>query len=208
MNFGPSLDVGGGSGLGTRSFGNSVDKVSEYGLAVIGAVKAAGLIPVAKHWPGIGGGAVDPHKSESPIAAMTKLRDRDMIPFDRAFAAGLGAVMVSHAIIPDLTEGLPASLSRPAITGVLRDRLHFDGLVVTDSLGMGAVAAHYDDSAAAPVAIAAGADLALVSLPSSVPGAHQALVAAINGGAIPMDQINRSVGRVLTAKGITGDCPV
>jgi len=207
MNFGPSLDVGGGSGLGTRSFGGSVDKVSKYGLALIGAVQKAGLIPVAKHWPGIGAGTADPHQSESPIPRLDVLRDKDMVPFDRAIAAGLPAVMVSHAIVPDLSEGLPASLSRAAITGELRERHHYDGLVVTDSLGMGAVAAHYDNPTAAVVAVAAGADLALVSETSAVPAAHAGLVAAINDGRIPATQIDRSVGRVLAAKGVTGDCP-
>lgn len=207
MNFGPSLDVGGGSGLGTRSFGDSVDLVSEYGIAVIDAVKAAGLVPVAKHWPGIGGGAADPHNSASPVASLPALRERDLVPFDRAVAAGLGAIMVSHAIIPDLTDGLPASLSRAAITGELREREGFDGLIVTDSLGMGAVAAHYDNAGAAVVSIAAGADLALVSLKESVPAAFVGLVAAINDGRIPMAQVDRSVARVLAAKGVTGDCP-
>lgn len=207
MNFGPSLDVGGGSGLGTRSFSDDVARVGDFGLAVIGAVEQAGLIPVAKHWPGIGGGVADPHKSASPIAPVASLRERDMVPFDRAIAEGLDAIMVSHAIVPDLSDGLPASLSRSAITGELRERHRFEGLVVTDSLGMGAVAAHYDNSAAAVVSIAAGADIALVSMATSVLGAHSGLVGAITSGSIPAEQIDRSVGRVLTAKGVTGDCP-
>lgn len=207
MNFGPSLDVGSGSGLGTRSFGDSVDTVSEYGLAVISGVRSAGLMPVAKHWPGIGAGAADPHNAESPIADIATLRARDMVPFDRAIEAGVAAIMVSHAVIPDLTDGLPASLSRAAVTGELRERQGFDGLVITDSLGMGAVAAHFDNAAAAAVSISAGADLALVSLATAVPAAHQGIVDAINAGRIPMDQVDRSVARVLAAKGITGECP-
>lgn len=206
MNFGPSLDVGTGSGLGTRSFGDTVDGVSTMGDAVIAAVRAAGLIPVAKHWPGIGGGTADPHKSASPVAPIDNLRARDLVPFERAFAAGLDAVMVSHAIIPGLTDGAPASLSPAAITGELRGRERYDGLVVTDSLGMGAVASLHDPTAATVLAISAGADLALVSTAAAVPAAHSGLVGAINGGQIPAAQIDRSVGRVLRAKGITGGC--
>jgi len=208
MNFGPSLDVGSGSGLGTRSFGGTVDIAADYGLAVIAAVKEAGLIPVAKHWPGIGGGDIDPHAAASPVAPLTQLRERDLIPFERAMDAGLDALMVSHAIVPDLTGDLPASLSRAAITDELRGEEGFDGLVVTDSLGMGAIAIRLDNSTAAVVSVAAGADLALVSLTGSIPAAHQGLVDAINRGDIPLDQIDRSVGRVLRAKGITGDCPL
>lgn len=207
MNFGPSLDVGGGSGLVTRSFGDDVDQVSSYGIAVIGAVKAAGLIPVAKHWPGIGGGEADPHDSASPVDELDALKQRDLIPFDRAIAAGLDALMVSHAIIPGLTDGMPASLSRAAITDELRGREKYDGLVITDSLGMGAIAANYDNAGAAVLSIMAGADIALVSLAESVPTAQLNVIAAINDGRIPMAQVDRSVARVLTAKGITGDCP-
>ena len=207
MNLGPSLDVGGGSGLGTRSFGDSVDRVSSYGIAVIEAVRAAGLTPVAKHWPGIGSGVADPHNSASPVASISQLRTKDLVPFERATAAGLGAIMVSHAIVPDLTEGMPASLSRAAITGELRKREGFDGLVVTDSLGMGAIAAKYDNATAAVFAVSAGADLALVSMAEAVPAAHGGLVAAIADGRIPMAQVDRSVGRVLQAKGVVGDCP-
>lgn len=206
MNFGPSLDVGSGSGLGTRSFGDTVDGVSTMGNAVIAAVRAAGLVPVAKHWPGIGGGTADPHKSASPVAPIAQLRKRDLVPFERAFAAGLDAVMVSHAIIPGLTDGAPASLSPAAITGELRGREHFDGLVVTDSLGMGAVTSLHDSTASAVLAVSAGADLALVSTATAVPAAHSALVAAINAGQIPAEQVDRSVARVLRAKGVTGDC--
>lgn len=207
MNLGPSLDVGGGSGLGTRSYGTSVDVVSEFGSAVIDAVRSQGLVPVAKHWPGIGAGVADPHRAESPIAGVAALRAKDMVPFDRAFAAGLDAVMVSHAIVPDLTDGLPVSLSRPAITGELRGRHGFDGLVVTDSLGMGAVAAHYDNAGAAVVSIAAGADIALLSGVQYVDEAFVRVLAATQDGTIGADQLDRSVARVLAAKGITGDCP-
>jgi len=208
MNLGPSLDVGSGSGLGTRSFGDDVATVSEYGNAVIAGVREAGLVPVTKHWPGIGGGASDPHAGPSPVASIDQLRTRDLVPFDRAIAAGVPAIMVSHAAVPGLTDGVPASLSRAAITGELRGREHFDGLVVTDSLGMGAVSAQkLSDAQAAVVAIEAGADIALVSDPKFVVDAHRLLLAAITSGELPAAQLDRSIARVLIVKGVKGPCP-
>ncbi len=209
MNLGPSLDVGAGSALGTRSFGNTVDTVSSYGNQVIAGVRRGGLIPVAKHWPGIGGGTVDPHVGESQLASIQQLRQRDEVPFDRAIAAGVPALMVSHATIPGLTGVIPASLSHEAITDELRGREHFDGVVVTDSLGMGAVSATgLNDASAAVRAIEAGADIALISDPKFVAAAHRGIVNAVNSGQLTKAQLDRSVARVLVLKGITGGCPV
>ena len=207
MNLGPVLDVGSGSGLGTRSYGDSPAAVMKFGLPTIAAVSAAGVLPVAKHWPGLGAGTADPHLSAAPIAGLSTLRNRDLIPFRRAIAASVPAIMVSHAIVPDLTGGLPASLSRAAITGELRTKEGFDGLVITDSLGMGAISVRFDDPQAAAMAISAGADIALVSTPTKVAAARQAIVSAVAAGAIPGPQFDRSVARVLIAKGITGPCP-
>lgn len=206
MNLGPSLDVGGGSGLGTRSFSDDPDVVAEYGIATAGAADAAGVQPVVKHWPGIGGGTVDPHDGRSVIADIDTLRTRDLLPFDDAFEAGIDAVMVSHAVVPGLTDDVPATLSRAAITDELRGRQGFDGLIVTDSLGMGAVATMFAPSDAVAVSIGAGADLALLPVASGVREAHAQLLAAIEGERIPIEQLDRSVGRVLATKGID-ECP-
>lgn len=208
MNLGPSLDVGSGSGLGTRSFGDSVRTVESYSSAVIAGVRRAGLVPVAKHWPGIGGGSIDPHSGASPLDSIDALRRRDLLPFERAIRDGVPAIMVTHAIVPGLTAELPASLSRAAITDELRKREGFDGVVVTDSLGMGAVsAAGFGDATGAARAIEAGADIALISDPRHVAESHQALVAALAAGDLDRAQLDRSVARVLELKGITGACP-
>lgn len=207
MNLGPVLDVGGGSGLGTRSFGDDPEVVRRYGLAVADAIAGAGLVPVVKHWPGIGGGGADPHIAESPVGPLGELRRRDLVPFRAAIADGVPAIMVSHAIVPNLTEGLPASLSRPAITGELRETEGFDGLVVTDALRMGAVEAHFDGVTAAVVSLAAGADVALLGALDDALPAHAEVVRAIGDGRLPPAQVDRSVARVLRAKGIDGSCP-
>ena len=207
MNFAPVADVGSGSGLGTRSYSSDVATVSRFVGAIVPAVEQAGIIPVVKHWPGIGGGGPDPHDRLPTLANIDQLRSKDLVPFDKAIAAGVPAIMVTHANVPGLTQqGEPTSLSAAAITGELRGREKFDGLVITDSLGMGAVAATTSQAEAAERAITAGADIALVSGADAVPAAHARLVDAIGSGRIPPDQVLASVRRVLSAKGVDDQC--
>jgi beta-N-acetylhexosaminidase len=207
MNFAPVADVGSGSGLGTRSFGEDPMIVSSFVEALLPAISGAGVVPVVKHWPGLGSGGPDPHQKLPTLDELAVLRGRDLVPFDRAIAAGAPAVMVTHAAVPGLTgDGEPASLSRAAITGELRGRQGFDGLVVTDDLEMGAVSNLTTQDQAAELAIAAGADVALVGSPDVVPDTHARLVDAINAGRLAEDQVVASVRRVLATKGITGPC--
>ena len=207
MNFGPVADVGSGSDLGTRSFGDDPTVVADFAVAIVEAQQRAGITSVAKHWPGIGAGNSDPHVSLDALPPVDQLRSSDMVPFDRLIAAGVPAIMVAHATVPGLTgENEPASLSRAAITDELRGRQRFDGLVITDSLGMGAVVNTVPQDEAATRAVAAGADIALLSGTDVVPAAHQALTEAITSGQIPADQVTASVRRILAAKGIEGEC--
>jgi len=207
MDFAPVADVGTGSGLGTRSFSGDPGTVAKFMEAILPAQQEAGIISVVKHWPGIGGGGPDPHQKLPTLATIDTLRAKDLVPFDRAIAAGAPAIMVTHAAVPGLTQpGEPASLSQAAITGELRGRQKFDGLVITDSLGMGAIAATTGQAEAAERAVIAGADIALVSGADAVPAAHARLVDAITSGRIPQDQVLTSVRRVLKAKGVDGQC--
>ncbi|MFN7148349.1 MAG: glycoside hydrolase family 3 N-terminal domain-containing protein, partial [Microthrixaceae bacterium] len=207
MNFGPVADVGNGSDLGTRSFGDDATTVATYTDAIIAAQEGAGIASVVKHWPGIGGGGSDPHVQLDSLAPVDELRVDDMVPFDRAIAAGASGIMVAHAAVPGLTgEDEPASLSRAAITDELRGRQGFDGLVITDSLGMGAVVNTVAQDDAALRSIQAGADIALLSGTDIVPDAHALVTDAITTGSIPIDQVLASVRRVLAAKGIEGPC--
>ncbi len=207
MNFGPVVDVGSGSDLGTRSFGDDPSTVASFTDVIISAQEGAGIASIVKHWPGIGGGSTDPHLALADGDPIEELRAEDLVAFDRAFAAGASGVMVAHVVIPGLTaEDEPASLSRAAITDELRGRQGFDGLVVTDSLGMGAIVETTSQDEAAELAILAGADIALVSGADVVDQAHARLTEAITDERIPTDQVVASVRRVLSAKGIEGPC--
>jgi beta-N-acetylhexosaminidase len=207
MNFGPVVDVGSGSDLGTRSFGDDASTVASFTDVIISAQEDAGIASIVKHWPGIGGGSTDPHLALADGEPIEDLRAEDLVAFDRAFAAGASGVMVAHVVIPGLTaEDEPASLSRAAITDELRGRQGFDGLVVTDSLGMGAIVETTSQDEAAELAVLAGADIALVSGADVVDEAHARLTEAITEERIPTDQVVASVRRVLAAKGIEGPC--
>lgn len=207
MNFGPVADVGSGSDLGTRSFGDDPALVGDFTGAIIQAQQQAGVTSVLKHWPGIGGGGSDPHLSLDSLAPVDQLRTKDLIPFDRAIDSGVPAIMVAHATVPGLTaDDEPTSLSRAAITDELRGRQGFDGLVITDSLGMGAVVNTIPQDEAAVRAIAAGADIALLSGTDIVGAAHELLTEAISTQQIDPAQVTASVRRVLATKGIEGEC--
>lgn len=207
VNFAPVADVGSGSGLGTRTYGSDPGVVSSFVNAVFPAIQKAGVMPVVKHWPGIGGGKDDPHVKVTTLADIQVLRTRDLLPFDQAIDKGAPAIMVTHAEVPGLTrKGEPASLSSAAITGELRGRERFKGLVITDALGMAAISKLHDQPEAAELAITAGADVAMVSGADSVDAVHSRLVEAITSGRIPESQVLASVRRVLAAKGIEGAC--
>ena len=207
MTFAPVADVGSGSGLGTRTFGTDPTTVSQFVVASVKVAEDSGLVPVVKHWPGIGGGTADPHLKLTTLAPLDQLQAKDLVPFQAAFDAGAPAVMVTHAVVPGLTEpGVPASLSKAAITGELRGKEGFKGLVVTDSLGMGAVVKQFPQPQAAEQAVAAGADVALLSGTDVVAAAHQQLTEAITEKRIPRSQVLASVRRVLELKGVDGPC--
>lgn len=207
MNFAPVADVGSGGGIGTRSYGSDPSTVSGFVGAVLPAISKAGLTPVLTHWPGIGGAEVDPQQQLPTLADLASLRAKDLVPFTDAIAGGAPAVLVANAEVPGLTNaGEPASLSSAAITGELRGHEGFKGLVITDSLGMGAVSGIGSQAELAEKAIAAGADVATVSGADAVADVHARLVEAIDSGRIPSAQATDSVRRVLSAKGIDGPC--
>lgn len=207
MNFGPVVDVGSGGGLGTRSFGDDPSTVSSFTDVIIKVQQDAGIASVVKHWPGIGGATTDPDDAPAEVDPVDELRTDDMVPFERAIAAGASGIMVGHGVVPGLTDDdEPASLSRAAITDELRGRLGFDGLIVTDSLGAASIAGTASQDEAAEQAILAGADIALLSGTDAVPDAHDRLTEAITEERIPTEQVVASVRRVLSAKGLEGDC--
>lgn len=206
MILGPVLDVTAeNSGvIGDRSFGADPVLVGRLGSATAAGVRDAGMVPAVKHFPGHGGATGDSHSGRVSTLPIDVLRQRDEIPFRMALADGPVAVMVGHLEVPGLSGETPSTLSFATITNELRNSLGFDGLIITDSLSMGAVTTRWKAPAAGVEAIAAGADVALfvtISERDAI-GVIDALEYAVSVGRISEGQLNHSVVRVVRSKNL------
>ena len=199
VNLAPVLDVGPAPGIETRSFSDDPVLVAGHGAAFAEGVLAGGLVPVAKHFPGHGRANADSHEELATTPPVDDLREVDLLPF--ALVPDGTAVMVGHLAVPGLTEGVPASLSAAAVTGLLRDELGFDGVVVTDDLSMRAVAQLVDVPTAARLALIAGADLLMIGGLANVVPAAWGLVAALDDGTLDGAWLDEAVERVLALRG-------
>jgi len=209
MNFAPVVDVNSNPAnpvIGVRSFGSSPEEVARLGLAFIAPYRADGVICVAKHFPGHGDTDVDSHIG-LPIVRHDRaaLESIELYPFRAMAQGGVPAVMTAHVEVPALDPtGLPATLSAP-ILGVLRQEMGFRGLIITDSMGMGAIVRGWGLEEAAILSFLAGTDVLLFGAdqghePAEQDRIHQALVAAVRSGRIPMQRLNESVRRILVMK--------
>ena len=165
-NYAPVVDVNNNPGnpvINTRSFGENPAKVAEMGAAYMRGMQGAGVFGSAKHFPGHGDTDVDSHKG-LPVLLFDRARldSLELVPFRRLIDEGVAMVMVGHLSIPALDPtGTPASISKPIVTGLLRKEMGFDGIIITDALGMDGLAAAGDD--AARLAYDAGADILLMT---------------------------------------------
>jgi beta-N-acetylhexosaminidase len=216
VDFYPIVDVNNNARnpiINIRSFGEDVQLVSDMARAYIRGVDDGGMIPTAKHFPGHGDTATDTHLGLAVIEhPRSHLEQVELPPFHAAIDAGVGAVMSSHIALPALDSGTvpgaaqklptPATLSRPILTGLLRDEMKFDGLVYTDSMSMFAISQNVPPDRAAALAVQAGADQVLHSPDDDA--AFRGIKAAVAAGEIGEAQITRSVERILTAKARMG----
>lgn len=223
VDLAPVLDLDGGPALSTtdpdgpRSFSTDPSVASRYGLAFATGLQAGGVLAVAKHFPGLGGATGNTDYGPASTRPFSDLQSAGLVPFERLFAGGVRAVMVANATVPGLTA-TPASLSTAAITGLLRDRLHFGGLVMTDSLSAGAISgAGFSLAAAVVAAVGAGADMVLFGstltpadtaalkpgpLASTTQGLISAIAGAVSRGTLPASRLDDAVLHVLQAKGV------
>jgi beta-N-acetylhexosaminidase len=201
MNLAPVLDLDNGGFIGDRSFGEDVDLVTNYAFATADGIIAAGLTPVAKHFPGHGRGA-DSHTGLPTLPDLDTLLESDLVPFIRAVDRGDIPIMIGHLVVPGLTNDKPATLSPEAIDGLLRRELGFDGLVMTDALNMDAISATTNNADAAEQALMAGVDLAMLGQLSDVEPALDQLIDAVRSGRLEEATVNTSFVRVLEHRGI------
>ena len=195
----PVVDVGQGPGIGDRSFSNDPQSVIRNAGAVISGFERADILPVLKHFPGHGNASHDSHEGLSTTSSIETLREVDLLPY-QALLKDSRAVMMGHLVVPGLTENLPASLSSAAVEGLLREELGFDGLVLTDSLGMGAISNRWSVSEAAVLALNAGVDIVMVSDPHQVTPLLDELEKNLQGGELDERKVFNSIERVLNLK--------
>lgn len=215
MNLAPVLDVNSNPAnpvIGIRSFGESPEAVAELGVAFIEGMQSEGVLAVAKHFPGHGDTDADSHY-HLPVLTHDKQRldEVELLPFARAFAEGLDAIMTAHIALPTLAAGgdgesdLPATVNPRVLTSLLRDELGYDGLVMTDGLEMQGIVQRFGSGEAAVRAVLAGADVVMVLwFPEKKREVRDALLAAAHSGRIPAWRLDQAVRRVLVAKARRG----
>ena len=208
MNFAPVVDVNNNPAnpvINTRSFGEDPRRVARLSAAFVKGSQDAGVVATIKHFPGHGDTDVDSH-ARLPIvsASLARLDSVELVPFAAGIDAGAGMVMTAHIALPAVQGDsiTPATLAPRIITGLLRDRLQFLGLAITDAMTMGGIGKGYTTEESAVLAVQSGADVLLK--PSDPSKAVDALVQAVERGAISRARIDSAVRRVLELKARTG----
>jgi len=191
--------------INTRSFGEKPELVSHLATSFIKGCQENGVLATAKHFPGHGDTDVDSHSVLPTVRGdLNRLEKVELFPFRQAIKAGVSAVMTAHLQLPafDSTPNLPATLSPKIITDLLRQKLGFKGLIVTDAMSMGGITTLYSPQEAALKAVLAGVDMIL--LPPHPEEVINSLIKAVRRGDIPVKSINSSVKRILEAKAKVG----
>ncbi len=203
VDFAPVADViiyEKNSEIGDRSFGTDPEWVAGCVGEVVKGLEENGVSSTLKHFPGHGSTKVDSHTGYSASErTLEELRQCEFLPFKKGIEAGCDFIMVSHMTLVNATsEKLPSSLSKEVITGYLKSELGFEGIVITDSLSMGAITQEYGNGEAAVMAIQAGNDMLL--MPKDITVAADAVIKAVNEGRITEERIDESVRKILTIK--------
>ncbi len=213
MDLAPVLDLDNGQGPnnrdpdGTRSFSLNPTAAAADGIAFMQGLQAGGIVPVVKHFPGLGQASGNTDVAPASTQPWSSLQRAGLLPFESALASGAPAVMIANATVPGLSA-LPASISQVVMTTVLRDQLGFQGLVMTNSLSAGALAhIGYSVPKAVVAAISAGADMVLYTaaaaqVASLTSATVAALVAAVNAGTLTRARLTGAVANVLVAKNV------
>ncbi|WFE30798.1 glycoside hydrolase family 3 N-terminal domain-containing protein [Solwaraspora sp. WMMD791] len=204
LNLAPTVDVNTADDnpiIGTRSFGADPTLVATHAAAAVAGLTDAGIAGCAKHFPGHGATVTDSHLELPTVdVPMSVLRARDLPPFAAVIAAGVAAIMTAHIRVPVLTGQAPATFSRAALTGLLREEYGYQGVIVTDALEMrGATSAAGGIVPAAVAALAAGADLLCVGARVDrqlVERIAAGIAAAVADGVLPVARVEQAAARV------------
>jgi beta-glucosidase-like glycosyl hydrolase/CubicO group peptidase (beta-lactamase class C family) len=208
VNYAPVVDINNNPEnpvINDRSFGENKYKVARFGIAYMKGLQDEGVLACAKHFPGHGDVSVDSHLDLPVInKSMAQLDSLELYPFKRMFAAGVGSVMIAHLYIPaiDSTPNTATSLSKNNVTGLLRDKLGYDGLTFTDALDMKGVAKFFPGGEIAAQSLIAGNDI--LCLPENIPDAISKIKAAIENKKLSWNDIYEKCKKVLAYKYMYG----
>ena len=201
--FAPVLDVNNNPDnpiINIRSFGEDPNAVADLGVAFVRGLQDFGAVATGKHFPGHGDTGTDSHL-DLPIIQVgrERLDAIELVPFRAAIAAGMQGIMTAHIAVPEISgETIPATVSKPVLTGLLRSDLGFDGIVFTDAMDMAAIDRLFPRGEASVRAVLAGADV--IVMPRDVKRAIDAIVGAIEEGRLTEARLDESVGRLLRLK--------
>jgi len=186
--------------IGVRSVGEDPQLVSRLVSAQVDGYHDGGVATVAKHFPGHGDTAVDSHFGLPEVThSREQLEAIDLPPFRAAIRTGVDTIMTAHVVLRSIDpSGAPATMSRPILTGLLREELRYDGLIVTDALDMGGATGTYPPNVAPVEAFKAGADQLVLAPQLDV--AYNAVLAAVRSGEISKRRLDESVQRILRLK--------
>lgn len=207
-DFAPVVDVNTNPDnpiIGNRSFGSEVNNVISSALSYSNGLQDNNILAAIKHFPGHGDTSTDSHL-DLPVVShnIDRLNAVELAPFKALMNKGIGGVMVAHLYVPNLEsgKGIPASVSKNIITGLLKDKLGFKGLIITDALNMGAVANKYKPGELDAMAFKAGNDIMLFS--QGVSEGKKLIQKAIDKGEIPQSRVEESVKKILLTKYFLG----
>lgn len=203
VDFAPDADVitnEENKAIGDRSFGTDPAVVSDMAWAYSEGLHAQGMLACYKHFPGHGGTVEDSHTGYAySYKTLEELEAAELVPFQDGSSKGIDFIMVSHISTPNVTGSeVPASLSEMLVTDVLRNKMGYQGIIITDSMSMGAVDNHYSSAEAAVLAVSAGCDMIL--MPKNFVDAYNAVLDAVSEEKISSADIDASVSRIIRAK--------
>lgn len=207
-DFAPVVDVNTNPNnpiIGNRSFGSEVDNVINSALAYSNGLQDNNILAAIKHFPGHGDTSTDSHLDLPVVSHQSdRLNTVELAPFKALMNKGIGGVMVAHLYVPALEsgKGIPASVSKNIITGLLKEKLGFKGLIITDALNMGAVANKYKPGELDALAFKAGNDIMLFS--QGVSEGKKLIQKAIDNGEISQSRVEESVKKILLTKYFLG----
>lgn len=203
MNFAPVADVNTNPQnpvIGDRAFGSDPYKVGIIVQEISKGMQDQGVCSVLKHFPGHGDTSFDSHHGQVVINHdIERLRQIELVPFEKGIQSGSDGVMTAHIKLPNITaDDLPATLSEEILTGLLRNELKHEKLIITDAQEMKAISRYWSSSEAAVMAFKAGADIIL--MPASLDEAYNGIIEAVRNGEITEERLNESLRRIFMVK--------